>query len=183
MDSATHERLCSRRGRTAVRRDSRSQILAQGSSLIRTESLSARACHSLGGPSLTSTGRRARPGANLGFPSTRRRRDPRRSLPLRAFHAINASRAKKSPYHEDTGIPELLLPRCANGVESDWCRVRWFPDRKCAMQDTGHRVARRAVRAATWQINAAADPHAARRAVPAHCWRYRRADRHAASAA
>jgi hypothetical protein len=36
--------------------------------------------------------------------------------------------AKKSPYREDTGIPELLLPRCANGVKSDWHTGRWFPD-------------------------------------------------------
>jgi hypothetical protein len=27
--------------------------------------------------------------------------------------------AKKSPYHEDTGIPDLLLPRCAHGITSD----------------------------------------------------------------
>ncbi|HEX7935005.1 MAG TPA: hypothetical protein VF573_18270 [Paraburkholderia sp.] len=35
---------------------------------------------------------------------------------------------KKSPYHKDTGIPELLLPRCANGVESDRTDALWFPD-------------------------------------------------------
>jgi hypothetical protein len=37
-------------------------------------------------------------------------------------------RAKKSPYHEDTGVPELLLPRCANGNKSDWRDAGWFPD-------------------------------------------------------
>jgi hypothetical protein len=26
-------------------------------------------------------------------------------------------RPKKSPYHEDTGVPELLLPRCADGID------------------------------------------------------------------
>jgi hypothetical protein len=34
-------------------------------------------------------------------------------------HLIPAGKeaAKKSPYRKDTGVPELLLPRCANGID------------------------------------------------------------------
>ncbi|VVD28137.1 protein of unknown function [Paraburkholderia dioscoreae] len=35
--------------------------------------------------------------------------------------------SKKSPYREDTGVPELLLPRCANGAKSDCHKAGWFP--------------------------------------------------------
>jgi hypothetical protein len=43
----------------------------------------------------------------------------RRGRPVLDASAVERLRevraAKKSPYHKDTGIPELLLPRCANG--------------------------------------------------------------------
>jgi hypothetical protein len=45
---------------------------------------------------------------------------------------------KKSPYRKDTGVPELLLPRCANGVESDWRGASWFPD--CSIRHTARRL-------------------------------------------
>jgi hypothetical protein len=35
--------------------------------------------------------------------------------------------AKKSPYREDTGIPDLLLPRCAHGITSDSLYRDRFP--------------------------------------------------------
>jgi hypothetical protein len=31
--------------------------------------------------------------------------------------ALRCGRRKKSPYRKDTGVPELLLPRCANGID------------------------------------------------------------------
>jgi hypothetical protein len=35
--------------------------------------------------------------------------------------------AKKSPYHKDTGLPDLLLPRCAHGITSDLRETEGFP--------------------------------------------------------
>jgi hypothetical protein len=35
--------------------------------------------------------------------------------------------AKKSPYRKDTGIPDLLLPRCAHGITSDLRDGKGFP--------------------------------------------------------
>ena len=35
---------------------------------------------------------------------------------------------KKSPYHKDTGVPDLLLPRCAHGITSDWRDKEGFPE-------------------------------------------------------
>jgi hypothetical protein len=35
--------------------------------------------------------------------------------------------AKKSPYRKDTGIPDLLLPRCAHGITSDLRDGEGFP--------------------------------------------------------
>jgi hypothetical protein len=40
---------------------------------------------------------------------------------------VGRYRPKKSPYHEDTGIPDLLLPRCAHGITSDWHERDEFP--------------------------------------------------------
>ncbi|SIT36398.1 hypothetical protein BN2476_90060 [Paraburkholderia piptadeniae] len=109
-------------------------------------------------------------------------RHPRRLAPQKNW-------TKKSPYREDTGVPELLLPRCAYGICETGDPAGGSRFRTSSLPLLRKRRSGKAIRLLAARFSARPPPAvararlAARRAARERCWRYHRANPHAARVA